>query len=71
MACYYLHRFDQRGRLMDRTPIDASSDSEALSTAAGLLQGSMCELWAGTFFVAHIEADGTAKKASRRAPRAT
>ena len=66
LACYCLHRLDQQGRLIDSTPVDASTDSEALSTAAGLLQGSLCELWIGTVFVAEIEADGTVTKSARR-----
>ena len=64
MACYCLHRLDQRGRLMDSAPIDASTDSEALSMAANLLEGSLCELWVGTVFVAKIEADGTVRESS-------
>ena len=68
MACYRLHRLDQQGRLIDSTAIDANTDSEALSTAAGLLQGSMCELWIGTTFVAEISPDGSVHKTGRTWP---
>ena len=62
LACYCLRRFDQQGRRMESMPIDASTDGEALSKATGLQQGSMCELWVGTYFVAKLEADGTVQK---------
>jgi len=68
VANYSLHRLDQQGRLLDSTPFEATTDNEALFTAAAQRQGSLCEVWIGPVFLAQIEADGTVRKNAHSGP---